>query len=79
MSENYRGAMPFLAWDALRVLLLFFPLLSLGLVRLLFCRGVAALLFNAVEKESELIPATSCRECLIRLVKWCSVRSTCPV
>ena len=40
---------------------------------------VTALLFNAVEKESELIPATSCRECLIRLVKWCSVRSTCPV
>ena len=37
MSETYRGVMPFLAWDALRVLLLlFFPMLSLGLVRLLF-------------------------------------------
>ena len=36
MSETYRGVMPFLAWNALRVLLLFFPMLSLGLVRLLF-------------------------------------------
>ena len=37
MSETYRGVMPFLVWDALRVLLLlFFPMLSLGLVRLLF-------------------------------------------
>ena len=37
MGETYKGVMPFLAWDALRVLLLlFFPLLSLGLVRWLF-------------------------------------------
>ena len=37
MSETYRGVMPFLVWDALRVLLLlFFPMLSLSLVRLLF-------------------------------------------
>jgi C4-dicarboxylate transporter, DctM subunit len=37
MGETYKGVFPFLAWDALRVLLLlFFPLLSLGLVRLLF-------------------------------------------
>lgn len=37
MSETYKGVFPFLAWDALRVLLLlFFPLLSLGLVRALF-------------------------------------------
>jgi len=37
MSETYRGVIPFLAWDALRVaLLLLFPVLSLGLVRWLF-------------------------------------------
>ena len=37
MSETYKGVFPFLAWDALRVLLLLaFPLISLGLVRLLF-------------------------------------------
>jgi C4-dicarboxylate transporter, DctM subunit len=37
MSETYRGVFPFLAWDALRlVLLLAFPVLSLGLVSLLF-------------------------------------------
>ena len=37
MSETYRGVMPFLVGDALRaLLLLFFPMLSLGLVRLLF-------------------------------------------
>jgi TRAP-type C4-dicarboxylate transport system permease large subunit len=37
MSETYRGVMPFLIWDATRcVLLLFFPGLSLWLVRLLF-------------------------------------------
>ena len=36
MSETYRGVMPFLVGDALRALLLFFPMLSLGLVRLLF-------------------------------------------
>ncbi|MBL8341401.1 MAG: TRAP transporter large permease [Rubrivivax sp.] len=37
MADTYRGVFPFLAWDALRlVLLLFFPFLSLGLVRWLF-------------------------------------------
>jgi C4-dicarboxylate transporter, DctM subunit len=37
MSETYKGVMPFLAWDAMRlVLMLFFPALSLWLVRLLF-------------------------------------------
>ena len=37
MSETYKGVFPFLAWDGLRVLLLLaFPLISLGLVRLLF-------------------------------------------
>jgi tripartite ATP-independent transporter DctM subunit len=37
MGETYRGAWPFLASDALRLLaLLFFPGLSLGLVQLLF-------------------------------------------
>ncbi len=37
MSETYKGVFPFLAWDALRVtLLLLFPALSLGLVRLLY-------------------------------------------
>jgi tripartite ATP-independent transporter DctM subunit len=39
MAETYRGVFPFLAWDALRVLLLLaFPVLSLGLVQLLFTR-----------------------------------------
>jgi C4-dicarboxylate transporter, DctM subunit len=37
MNETYKGVFAFLAWDGLRVvLLLFFPLLSLGLVTLLF-------------------------------------------
>ena len=37
MSETYRGVMPFLAWDALRLLLtLFVPSVALGLVRLLY-------------------------------------------
>ena len=37
MSETYKGVFPFLAWDALRVMLLLaFPMLSLGLVRLLY-------------------------------------------
>ncbi len=37
MAETYKGVFPFLAWDALRVLLLLmFPVLSLGLVRLLY-------------------------------------------
>ena len=37
MSETYKGVFAFLAWDALRVLLLLlFPVLSLGLVRLFF-------------------------------------------
>ena len=37
MSETYKGVFPFLAWDVLRVtLLLLFPMLSLGLVRLLY-------------------------------------------
>jgi TRAP-type C4-dicarboxylate transport system permease large subunit len=37
MSETYKGVFPFLASDALRVLvLLFFPSLTLGLVTLLF-------------------------------------------
>jgi tripartite ATP-independent transporter DctM subunit len=37
MSETYKGLMPFLAWDALRMLaLLFFPVISLGLVRVFF-------------------------------------------
>lgn len=37
MAETYRGVMPFLAWDALRMLLLLaFPLVSLGLVRALY-------------------------------------------
>jgi len=39
MAETYKGVFPFLAWDALRVLLLLaFPVLSLGLVQLLFAR-----------------------------------------
>ncbi len=37
MSETYKGVFPFLAWDALRVvLLLLFPVISLALVRWLF-------------------------------------------
>ena len=37
MSETYKGIFPFLAWDVLRVLLLMaFPVLSLGLVKLLY-------------------------------------------
>ena len=37
MGDTYRGVFPFLAWDALRVvLLLVFPVASLGLVRWLF-------------------------------------------
>ena len=37
MNETYKGVLPFLASDFLRiVVLLFFPVLSLGLVRLLF-------------------------------------------
>jgi C4-dicarboxylate transporter, DctM subunit len=37
MAETYKGVFPFLAWDALRVLLLLmFPVLSLGLVRLFY-------------------------------------------
>ena len=39
MAETYKGVFPFLVWDALRVLLLLaFPVLSLGLVQLLFAR-----------------------------------------
>jgi C4-dicarboxylate transporter, DctM subunit len=39
MSETYKGVFAFLAWDALRVILLLcFPVLSLGLVTLLFTR-----------------------------------------
>ena len=37
MAETYKGVFPFLAWDVLRlVLVLFFPVLSLGLVKALF-------------------------------------------
>ncbi len=37
MNETYKGLVPFLAWDALRMLaLLFFPIISLGLVRVFF-------------------------------------------
>jgi C4-dicarboxylate transporter, DctM subunit len=37
MSETYKGVFPFLAWDVLRVtLMLVFPVLTLGLVRLLY-------------------------------------------
>jgi TRAP-type C4-dicarboxylate transport system permease large subunit len=37
MSETYKGVFAFLAWDALRVLLLLvFPVISLGLVMLFF-------------------------------------------
>ena len=39
MGETYRGVAPFLAWDALRLLLLLLvPVLTLGLVDLLFAR-----------------------------------------
>ena len=39
MNQTYKGVLPFLAWDVLRmVLLLLFPMLSLGLVELLFRR-----------------------------------------
>jgi C4-dicarboxylate transporter, DctM subunit len=39
MNETYKGVLPFLAWDALRTLLLLvFPVISLGLVQLLFAR-----------------------------------------
>jgi TRAP-type C4-dicarboxylate transport system permease large subunit len=37
MSETYKGVMPFLVWDAIRVvLLLCFPVICLGLVKVLF-------------------------------------------
>ena len=37
MGETYRGVMPFLAWDATRlILLLVFPMISLWLVNALF-------------------------------------------
>jgi len=37
MGDTYRNVFPFLAWDAIRViLLLFFPVISLGLVQALF-------------------------------------------
>jgi TRAP-type C4-dicarboxylate transport system permease large subunit len=37
MSETYRGVMPFLVWDALRLLLLLtFPVISLGLMRVFY-------------------------------------------
>jgi C4-dicarboxylate transporter, DctM subunit len=37
MSETYKGVFPFLAWDAIRlVLLLLFPVISLWLVSVLF-------------------------------------------
>ena len=39
MSETYKGVFPFLAWDVLRLaLMLAFPVISLGLVSLLFAR-----------------------------------------
>ena len=39
MTETYKGVFPFLAWDAIRVvLLLLFPGIALGLVQLLFRR-----------------------------------------
>jgi C4-dicarboxylate transporter, DctM subunit len=39
MNETYKGVFPFLAWDVARVaLMLAFPVLSLGLVKLLFTR-----------------------------------------
>jgi TRAP-type mannitol/chloroaromatic compound transport system permease large subunit len=37
MAETYKGVMPFLAWDVVRLLLmLLFPVLSLGLVQALY-------------------------------------------
>jgi len=37
MGDTSRGVFPFLAWDVIRViLLLFFPVISLGLVQALF-------------------------------------------
>jgi C4-dicarboxylate transporter, DctM subunit len=37
MSETYKGVVPFLIWDAIRLLLLLiFPVISLGLVNILF-------------------------------------------
>ena len=37
MTETFKGLVPFLAWDAARMLaLLFFPIICLGLVRVLF-------------------------------------------
>ncbi len=37
MGETYKGVLPFLAWDVLRVIvLLLFPTLTLGLVDLFF-------------------------------------------
>ena len=37
MAETYAGVLPFLAWDTLRaLLLLLFPVLSLGLVTVFF-------------------------------------------
>lgn len=39
ISETYKGVLPFLAWDGIRlVLLLVFPVITLGLVQLLFRR-----------------------------------------
>jgi C4-dicarboxylate transporter, DctM subunit len=39
MNETYKGVLPFLAWDVTRtVLLLLFPVISLGMVELLFRR-----------------------------------------
>jgi C4-dicarboxylate transporter, DctM subunit len=39
MSETYKGVFPFLAWDAIRLtLILCFPVVSLGLVNVLFAR-----------------------------------------
>ena len=39
MTETYKGVLPFLAWDAIRVvLLLLFSVLALGLVQLSFER-----------------------------------------
>jgi C4-dicarboxylate transporter, DctM subunit len=39
MNETYKGVFPFLAWDAIRLLLLLaFPVICLGLVQLLFTR-----------------------------------------
>jgi TRAP-type C4-dicarboxylate transport system permease large subunit len=39
MSETYKGVLPFLIWDGIRLaLLLVFPAITLGLVELLFSR-----------------------------------------